>query len=115
MKAIYIDSFERKVEEVEINIENDFTEAYKLLNCELIEQVSNRFKNGDCLLVDEEGTLKDSGLWDNMGFTIATDKGIMEIWGSALLVGFGEIQDDQYEQPKTDIEQLKEKIEFVCF
>ena len=52
------------------NIEECMTceDAYKILNCEIIEVVN--LQNGDCFIVDERGKLKNPPLPIN---TVATD------------------------------------------
>lgn len=115
MKAIFINSKEKKIEEISIDIKGTFKKAYKIIDCKMIEQISCIYKNRDSLLIDEEGRLKDKGLFKNEGFEISTDKGLFEIYGNALIVNLGDYLSEEYCDVKTTINTLHEKVKFRCF
>mgnify|MGYP001194529491 CR=1 FL=1 len=116
MKVILINSNKKEISEIDIDIKGNFENAYKLISCDMIEQISFVFKNRDSLLIDEEGRLKDKGFLQNEGFEIETDKGTFVIYGNALLVNFGDyLDDEEYSEPKTTINTLHEKVKFKCF
>jgi hypothetical protein len=107
MKAIFINSKKQEITEVEINL-NNFKEAYKLIGCQMIEQVSGYFNNGDCFLVDEEGLLNEN---INESFSYPTQINPIILFGNALIVN-SSFDSENYQKPKTSIEQLRKKIKF---
>ena len=57
MRAILIDPFERKIQEVDFD--GELFSAHKLMDCSLVEAMpANPFGNSDNILLDEEGRLK---------------------------------------------------------
>lgn len=116
MKALFLNSDKKEITEIEINLDS-FHDAYKKIgnNCDTIEQLSHVFDNGDTLLFDEEGRLKSKGLGKNNGFFLHSRRGYFEIYGNAILVNTADFMKEDYDEPKSSIETLQDKIKFECF
>lgn len=83
MKAIFINSKEQSVHEIELstNQEARMAEMYDRLECRMFE-IGQYFNNGDVLFVDEEGLLTATN--ESMFFSINNNQPLI---GNGLILG----------------------------
>lgn len=105
MKAILIDSKNKKVSYVEIDKEKGLDDYYKHLKCECFTGAIS-FDNNDMLMVDDEGLMNLRH--DTMFFTI--EGGYQPFAGNGLIVG-GDDDGDSVDV-KLTLSDLKGKIKF---
>lgn len=114
MRAIFINSFEQTV--TEINIKgNDFRLIRDIIGCGIISG-GYVFSNKDFMYVDDEFLFKDQ----HKGFTVHEETSsfkICDILGNALIVGSGEPNEEGYldghdHDVKSTVEYIKSLIEF---
>lgn len=104
MKAIKIDTKKREVYEVDIQ-GRDIKTIHKELECDCFTQVGQALDNGDTLLVDDEGLLKD--VW---GLFIIGQYP-QPLAGHGLLIG---VDDEGETVPvKSTVEQIRKLVQFV--
>lgn len=105
MKAIKIDVVKKEVYEVEIT--SDIKTFYKHLECGCFCQVGRRLPNGDMLLVDDNGLLKDTHLgW----FTFGTYP--QPLTGHGLMVGTS--RSGETVPCKSTLEYVKSAVRFIA-
>jgi hypothetical protein len=106
VKSIFINAFTREITEVEIPTNNVLRETYRLVGngCNLV-QTGAYFKDGDSLMVDEEGYFKE-GL---DGFYIH-DKGFF--YGNGVIWGVN-LNNGDSANCKTSIDEIKNNLIWV--
>jgi len=107
-RAIKIDAYERTVTEVQIS-EEDYKEIPRAIGCDLF-CVGTYLPNGDALMVDDEGWLKEEV---TKGFSLKLKgDGKAVFAGNGLIVG----SDDEggTDDVKTELIDLNMKIGFMA-
>ncbi len=102
MKAIFIDSENKEVREVEID--NSLKAYYRILDCSMIE-AATYFPYEDCIYVDEEG------LYSGKDSFFTVEGGHQPFIGSGLVVGTSE--DGETVSASTSLEEVRAKVKFL--
>ncbi len=105
MKAIKIDVIKKEVYEVEID--DSIDSIYKHLECEIFEQVGPFLPNGDAVLVDEEGLLKDEPIG---AFKMGTYPAVLS--GHGLIHGLNH-NTGETSSAKSLVEFIRSQVKFV--
>jgi hypothetical protein len=110
MKAYLIDPFQQTVTNVELagaeNPRKHLRDIYALLNCELIDAVTIS-EQGDAVLVDDEGLLKDMN--SQRFFQLGNElDGCMLLAGRAIVVGTNSYGNSV--NPAFTIDELRTKV-----
>lgn len=101
MKAIFINSEEEQVKEIEI--EDKLEEYYKYIGCDLIETVYTTMKEKPVVVIcDEEAALKDEVCKE--GFFLLDGRFII---GKAIIVG---TREDYFIDSPVSVEEVQEGI-----
>jgi hypothetical protein len=100
MKAILINVNERTITEVEVSKKNTLQDWYKLMGVELVTTACY-LDNGDSILVDDEGLLKENKYFTYNGEVYA---------GNGLVVGTKD--DGESCSCKTNIAVIENTVEF---
>lgn len=101
MKAIFIDSKEEQIKEIEI--EDKLEEYYKHIGCDLIETVYTTINEKPVVVIcDEEAALKDEVCKE--GFILLDGRFIM---GNAIIVGSKE---DYFTDSPVSVEEVQQEI-----
>ena len=102
MKAIFIDSREEQVKEIEI--EDKLEEYYKYIGCDLIETVYTTINKKPIVIIcDEEAALKDEVCKE--GFILMMDGKF--IIGNAIIVG---PKEDYFIDSPVSVEEVQQEI-----
>lgn len=102
MKAIFIDSKEEQVKEIEI--EDELKEYYKHIGCDLIETVYTTINEKPIVIIcDEEAALKDEVCKE--GFILMMDGKF--IIGNAIIVG---PKEDYFIDSPVSVEEVQQEI-----
>lgn len=103
MKAIFINTQEKTV--TEVDIKGDLDSWYKLIGCDLVE-IAARLDNGDIILVDEEGLWKSPTEFFTFEYAEYTN---YPFAGNGLVIGGdGENTTDA----KSTLAEITQKIKF---
>ena len=110
MKAIFIDSKNRKISEVEIPKQGTLKAWYKVIGCEIVEVATYINSHNDSILVDEEGLIKEINP-DSPFFIYSGSH--QPFAGNGLIIGVD--KEGESISHHTTVEEVESKVTFYTY